>query len=49
MWEIFINLTCVNRTPVYSEHNSWSQWGSVYTGLTVLAFLDSDLLYKGAL
>ena len=23
--EIFVNLTCTNRTPVYSKHTSWSQ------------------------
>ena len=27
--EIFVNLTCVSKTPVYSEHKSWSQGGSV--------------------
>jgi len=25
MYEIFVNLTCVNWIPVYSEHKSWSQ------------------------
>jgi len=29
MQEIFVNLTCINRTPVYSKHKSWSQWGLV--------------------
>ena len=23
MYEIFENLTCMNETPVYSEHKSW--------------------------
>ena len=27
--------SCINRTPVYSEHNSWFLGGSVYTGLSV--------------
>ena len=27
--KIFVNLTCINQTPVYSEHNSWSQGSSV--------------------
>jgi hypothetical protein len=25
IYEIFVNLTCINQTPVYSEHKSWSQ------------------------
>jgi len=29
MLEIFVNLTCINRTPVYSEPKSWSQRCSV--------------------
>jgi len=29
MQEIFVNLTCINQTPVYSEHKSWSQGNSV--------------------
>jgi hypothetical protein len=24
-----LNVTCLNRTPVYSEHKSWSQGGLV--------------------
>jgi len=36
MKEMFINLTYINRTPVYSEHNSLSQLGGyVQTGFTV--------------
>ena len=35
MQEIFVNLTCINRTPVYSERKSWSQGGSAQTGFTV--------------
>jgi hypothetical protein len=27
MKEIFVNLTCINQTPVYSEHKSWSEGG----------------------
>jgi len=23
------NLTCINRSPVYSEHKTWPQWDSV--------------------
>jgi hypothetical protein len=30
MLEIFVNLTCINQTPVYSEDISWSQVCSVY-------------------
>ena len=30
MLEIFVNLTCINQTPVYSEDKSWSQVCSVY-------------------
>jgi len=26
MYEIFINLTCMNRTHDYSDLKSWSQW-----------------------
>ena len=36
MMQIFVNLTCINRTPVYSEHKSCSQGGSIKTGFTVL-------------
>jgi hypothetical protein len=35
MSKICVNLNCINRTPVYSEHNSWSQGGLVSTGFTV--------------
>ena len=38
MQEIFVNLICIYRTPVYSEHKSWSQKGSVQTGSTVLKY-----------
>ena len=31
MQEIFVNLTCINQTPVYSEHKSLSQGGLVET------------------
>jgi hypothetical protein len=31
--KIFVNLTCINRTPVYSEHKSWSKGSLVYTGI----------------
>ena len=24
---MFVNLTCINQTPVYSEHKSWFQGG----------------------
>ena len=33
--EIFINLTCINLTPVYLEYKSWYNGGSVQTGFTV--------------
>ena len=29
MYENVVNLTCINRTPVYSEPQKWSQRGSV--------------------
>ena len=29
MQEIIVNLTCIDQTPVYSEHKSWSQGGLV--------------------
>jgi hypothetical protein len=29
MSEMFVKLTCINQTPVYSEHKGWSQGGSV--------------------
>jgi len=28
MYEIFVNLTGINRRSVYSEHKSWSEGGS---------------------
>lgn len=30
------NLTCINRTPIYSEHNSWPQGGSLYKQILLL-------------
>ena len=31
------NLTCINRTPIYSEHNSWRpQGGSLYKQILLL-------------
>jgi hypothetical protein len=33
--EIFVNLTCINWIPVYSEHKNLSQGGSVCTGFNV--------------
>ena len=35
MQEIFDNLTCINLTPLYSEHMSWCHRGSFQTGFTV--------------
>ena len=35
MYEIFVNLTCIKQIPVYSEHISWSQGGSLMTSFTV--------------
>jgi len=29
MYEIFVNLTCINQTPVYSVQKTWSQGGLV--------------------
>jgi hypothetical protein len=40
MKEIFVNLTCINQTPVYSKHIHWFQGGSVQTGFTMFIFLD---------
>ena len=37
MSEIFVNLTCINWTPVYSEHESWSQGGKVKNGFTYMS------------
>ena len=37
MQEILVNLTCINRTPVYSEHISRSQGSSLQTGLIVIS------------
>jgi hypothetical protein len=39
MQEIFINLTCINWTPVYYKHKSLSHGCSVKTGYTVLLSL----------
>jgi hypothetical protein len=39
MYEIFINLTCINRKLVYSEHKSWPQGGLICTGLTVFVIV----------
>ena len=36
MLEIFVNLSCINQTPVNTEFKIWSEGGSVYTGYTVL-------------
>jgi len=45
MQEIFVNLTCINRTPVYSEYKSWFQWWSVKTNFTVLLYSINTQLY----
>ena len=49
MQEIFVKLTCVNRTPVYSKHKSWSQGGfAVYYNFDSemsWIFLSYDLMY----
>ena len=39
MYEIFINLTCINRKLVYSEHKGWPQGGLICTGLTVFVIV----------
>ena len=36
VYEIFVNLTCINHKPVNSEHKILSQGGSILTGFTVL-------------
>ena len=46
--KIFVNLTCINQTPVYSEHNSWSQGGSVQTGFIVVVKLRMDIILMDA-
>ena len=33
--DIFVSLTCIDQTPVYSEHKSWSQESPPQTGLIV--------------
>ena len=35
MHKFFVNLTCINRTPVYSKNKSWFQGDYIWTGLTV--------------
>ena len=35
MQEIIVNLTCINRSHVYTEHKSWSQGDPVQTGMIV--------------
>jgi hypothetical protein len=40
IYEIFVNLTCINQRPPYSEHNSWLQGGSPrQIALDVVLFL----------
>ena len=34
-----LNLTCINRTPVYFKHKFWFHGGSVQAGFTVLCSL----------
>ena len=46
MQEMFVNWTCINQTPVYSEHKCWSQRGSVQTGFTIFG---CDILLKVSL
>jgi ribosome biogenesis protein Tsr3 len=43
MPEIFVDLTCINQTPVYSEDNGHS----VYKGFTVLQTSNFIFLVKG--
>ena len=35
MHKLFVNLTCINRTPVYSKNKSWFLGDYIQTGLTV--------------
>jgi len=35
MQKIFVYLTCINRTSVYSKHKNWSQADSRFVGFTV--------------
>jgi hypothetical protein len=46
MYDIFVNLTGINRTPVYFEHRgrNWSRVGSIYTGLAVYRVSSINLL-----
>ena len=46
MREILVNLTCINRAPVYSEHKIWSQGDSVQRGFTVYTTGDHELIPK---
>ena len=46
MREILVNLTCINRAPVYSEHKIWFQGDSVQTGFTVYTTGDHELIPK---
>jgi hypothetical protein len=40
MQEIFVNLTCINLTPVYSEVKSWSKGDWVYRQVTLYIGLE---------
>ena len=44
MQEIFVNLTCIHRTPIYLEQKSWSQDGSVYTNFLVLLKMKKEFI-----
>ena len=39
MLETFVYLTRINQKPIYSEHKSWTQGGSVLTDFTVCNYV----------
>ena len=45
IWEIFVTLTCINWTLIYSKHKIWSDWSSDYAGFTVYGILLGHSIY----
>jgi hypothetical protein len=45
MSEIFFNLNCINWTPIYSMHKSWSQGGWNTTDSSVVVFSPNIFIY----
>jgi hypothetical protein len=51
MWDIFVNLTCINRTPVFPNTKSWSLFYQLlcweYAGVGLIYVRLTKISYSG--